>query len=152
MEFLLPANEVWGKVIFSVACVKNSVHRREGRCLPQCMLGYPIPSPWDQATPPSRPPPRDQAPPGAVHAGKYGQWAGSMHPTGMQSCMTCFLNVFTEFAEFGDKNICHYSKRTWTCHLLCERPRCYHITSKTHVRDRIFKLNPIHASVIYQIP
>ena len=26
-DFLLPpANEVWGKVIFSVACVKNSVH------------------------------------------------------------------------------------------------------------------------------
>ena len=25
--FLPPANEVWGKVIFSVACVKNSVHR-----------------------------------------------------------------------------------------------------------------------------
>ena len=24
---LLPANEVWGKVIFSVACVKNSVQR-----------------------------------------------------------------------------------------------------------------------------
>ena len=24
--FLPPANEVWGKVIFSVACVKNSVH------------------------------------------------------------------------------------------------------------------------------
>ena len=21
------------------------------------------------------------------------------------------LNVFTEFSEFGDKNICHYSKR-----------------------------------------
>ena len=38
-----------------------------------------------------------------------------------------FLNVFTEFAEFSDKNICHYSKR-------------------------IFKLSPIHASVIYQIP
>ena len=26
------------------------------------------------------------------------------------------LNVFTEFAEFSDKNICHYSKRAWTCH------------------------------------
>ena len=26
-EFLPPANEVWGKVIFSEACVKNSVHR-----------------------------------------------------------------------------------------------------------------------------
>ena len=37
-DFLLPpADEVWGKVIFSVACVKNSVHRGG---LPQCMLGY----------------------------------------------------------------------------------------------------------------
>ena len=26
-EFLPPANEVWGKVIFSQACVKNSVHK-----------------------------------------------------------------------------------------------------------------------------
>ena len=29
--FLPPANEVWGKVIFSEACVKNSVHR--GVCM-----------------------------------------------------------------------------------------------------------------------
>ena len=29
----------WGKVIFSEACVKNSVHRGGG-CLPQCMMGY----------------------------------------------------------------------------------------------------------------
>ena len=28
--FLPPANEVWGKVIFSEACVKNSVHEGEG--------------------------------------------------------------------------------------------------------------------------
>ena len=26
------------------------------------------------------------------------------------------LNVFTEFAEFGDKIICHYSKSAQTCH------------------------------------
>ena len=26
------------------------------------------------------------------------------------------LNVFTEFAEFSDKNICHYNKRAQTCH------------------------------------
>ena len=26
------------------------------------------------------------------------------------------LNVFTEFAEFSEKNICHYSKRVQTCH------------------------------------
>ena len=29
---------------------------------------------------------RDITPPGAVHAGKYGQEAGGTHPTGMQSC------------------------------------------------------------------
>ena len=27
-----------------------------------------------------------------------------------------FLNVFTEFSEFRDKNIWHYSKRSRTCH------------------------------------
>ena len=37
-----------GKVIFSEACVKNSVHGGGG-CLPQCMLGY--------TDPPSRHPP-----------------------------------------------------------------------------------------------
>ena len=26
------------------------------------------------------------------------------------------LIVFIEFAEFGDKNVCHYSKRAQTCH------------------------------------
>ena len=31
-SLLPPANEVWGKVIFSVACVRNSVHR-VGVCL-----------------------------------------------------------------------------------------------------------------------
>ena len=29
------------------------------------------------------------------------------------------VNVFTEFGEFSDNNICHYSKRVCTCHLLC---------------------------------
>ena len=28
-----------------------------------------------------------------------------------------FLNVFTEFSKFSDKNICHYSKRAQTCQL-----------------------------------
>ena len=40
----------------------------------------------------------------------------------------------------------------WTCHLLCKSPRCYHSASKTRVAERIFKLSPIYASVIYQIP
>ena len=55
------------------------------------------------------------------------------------------------FDEFSDKNICHYSKRARTCHLLWERPGYYHSISKTHMRDRIFKLSPIYSSVIYQI-
>ena len=48
--------------------------------------------PLDQAPPPPRAVPLDQAPPsmhtppGAVHAGRYGQRAGGMHPTGMQPC------------------------------------------------------------------
>ena len=53
LGFLPPANEVWGKVIFSEACVKNSVHRG----------GVP-----HQVPPPDQPgtPPPDQAgtPPG----------------------------------------------------------------------------------------
>ena len=84
--FLSPANEVWGKVIFSVACVKNSVHR--GSVSVHAGIPYP-PGPgtppleqtpfWsrhpqEQAPPGTRypsprsrhPPPRDQAhPPGA---------------------------------------------------------------------------------------
>ena len=42
-----------------------------------------------------------------------------------------FPKCFTEFREFCDTNICHYSKRARTCRLLCERPRCYHSASKT---------------------
>ena len=68
------------------------------------------------------------------------------------SCNGVFPECFTEFAEFSEKNICHYSKRARTCHLLCKRQGCYHSTNKTHVGDRIFKLSLIHASVIYQIP
>ena len=43
-------------------------------------------------------------------------------------------------------------KRAWTCHLLCKRPGCYCCISDTNIIDRIFKLIPIHALVIYQIP
>ena len=99
-HFLPPANEVWGKVIFSVAFVKNSVHGGSA----SVHAGIPHP-PSDQAPPDqTSPPPRDQAPPQtmhpqsrhpppgpgtpcAVHAGRYGQQAGGMHPTGLQSCL-----------------------------------------------------------------
>ena len=62
----------WANVIFSEACVKNSVHRGRGGCLPQCMLGYtPLgagpPSGWDtpqeQTLPPGSRHPWKQTPP-----------------------------------------------------------------------------------------
>ena len=81
-----------------------------GGCLAHCMLGY---TPLTRGSPPQQTPPLDQAPSpqtrspleqtppqtrhplprtrpphthSAVHAWKYGQQAGGMHPTGMQSC------------------------------------------------------------------
>ena len=36
---LPPANEVWGKVIFSEACVKNSIHGGGGGGIPACIAG-----------------------------------------------------------------------------------------------------------------
>ena len=48
LTFLPPANEVWGKVIFSEACVKNSVHGGGGVCLSACWDT----TPRDQTSPP----------------------------------------------------------------------------------------------------
>ena len=83
--YLLPATKLGQGYVFTRVC--DSVHM--GRwCLPQCMLGY---TPWEQTpppqkqTPPKSRPPRSR-PPRAVHAGRYGQQAGGMHPTGMHTC------------------------------------------------------------------
>ena len=92
----------WGKVMFSQACVILFT----GGCLPQCMLGYHPPgadppgsrhipradtplgadTPWEQTHPQEQTPPWDQTPlgpdtPSTEHAGRYGQCAGSTHPT-----------------------------------------------------------------------
>ena len=57
--YLLPANEVWGKVIFSEACVKNYVHRGGSASVHAGIPHPPGPgTPRDQA-----PLPPDQAPP-----------------------------------------------------------------------------------------
>ena len=63
------------------------------------------------------------------------------------SSIEFFLNVVTEFAEFSDKNICHYSKRAQTCH---PATSCVRDQDATTAPAR--QLSPIHASVIYQIP
>ena len=85
-----PANEVCEGYVFT--CVCHSVHGGGGVCLNAC---------WDPPsgadTPPRSRPPAEQTPPEqtpagnrhplcAVHAGRYSQQEGGMHPTGMQSC------------------------------------------------------------------
>ena len=49
--------------------------------------------PQDQP-PPQADPPRTRHPPSAVHAGRYGQLAGGMHPTGIQSCFIVYRMEF----------------------------------------------------------
>ena len=44
-----------------------------------------------------------------------------------------FPECFTEFSEFANKNICHYSKRAWTWHLLFKRPGCHHTVPERHI-------------------
>ena len=105
---LPPANEVWGKVIFSEACVKNSVHR--GRGSASVHAGIP---PGTRHTPPGTRHPLDQAPPlnqaspRAEHTGRYGQRAGGTHPTGMQSCIiTAYIRSLWEGNVFSHVFLC----------------------------------------------
>ena len=65
------------------------------------------------------------------------------------------LNVFTAFAEFSDKYICHYSKRARTCHTAtsCVRDQEATTVPARHMWETgSWDLSPIDASVIYQIP
>ena len=90
----------WGKVIFSEACVKNSVHRGG---LPHCMLEY---TPQEQTppradTPGADPPlgvdtPREQTP--SKCSACWGIWATSGWYAGMQSC-------YYPQMKFGQGNI-----------------------------------------------
>ena len=68
---------------------------------------------------------------------------------------TVFPKCVTYFSEFSDKKIVITVKRLKPASeplLVWETNMLPHSTSKTHVRDGIFKLSPIHVSVIYQFP
>ena len=75
--------------IFAPAC--HSVHRGGGVCRSAC---------WDTTPQEQTFPPDQTPPPGTVHAGRYGQQAGGMHPTGMQSCRLLFSNYFPKMSAF----------------------------------------------------
>ena len=97
-NLLPPANEVWGKVIFSEACVKNSVHGGEcltrytptppgpGRYPPQTRQVHPpgtrqVP-PWTRQAPPwtRQVPPWDQAGTPPLGPGRYIPPGPGRHP------------------------------------------------------------------------
>ena len=94
-QFLPPANEVWGKVIFSQACVKNSVHGG-GVSAPGGVCSQGVSAPEGGAW--WRPPP------GTAAA------AGGTHPTGMHFCLkknqfifACMFNFWSDFFVFWKK-------------------------------------------------
>ena len=77
-----PANEVWGKVIFSEACVKNSVSwgvpALGGACSGGCLLGW---VPALGVLPVGDPPPHPRT----------ATAVGGTHPTGMHSCLSLLV-------------------------------------------------------------
>ena len=73
--------------------------------LPQCMLGYQHLPPRAQTPPP----PGTRHPLCAVHAGRYGQRAGGMHHTGMQSC------YYLKFHNAHFKNVALLSGHVGRC-------------------------------------
>ena len=75
---LPPANEVWGKVIFSEACVKNSVH---GGVSASVHAGMPSP----RADPPRSRPPGGRCPPEQTPPPRSRHRPGSRHPPRKQT-------------------------------------------------------------------
>ena len=66
--------------------------------------------------------------------------------------MSAFPKYFHWIQRIQWYKILNYINIIWTYHFLCKKPGCYHSNSRTQVAKRTFKLSPIHASVIYQIP
>ena len=62
----------------------------------------------------------EQTPPSTVHAGRYGQQAGSTHPTGMH---TCFLKTKGPFTinKSGSENVTFFDVRRLFFHFLLVR-------------------------------
>ena len=100
-NLLPPANKVCEGYVFTRVCLSTGGGvpgqvRHPGQVLP----------PWAgtpprQVQPPGQASPLEEAPPPrAVHAGRYGQQAGGMHPTGMHSCAICYLFYFSHLLLF----------------------------------------------------
>ena len=82
--FLPPANEVWGKVIFSQVCVKNSVQWR-GACSGGGVWSWGLRGSWGGSGP--DPHPRGIWPGRVCGLPPTATAVGGTHPTGMHSCL-----------------------------------------------------------------
>ena len=106
--FLPPANEVWGKVIF----LNLSVILFTGGGSASVHAGIPPGSRPSLGADTPRPdtPLGADTPPCAVHAGRYSQQVGSMHPTVMQSCYrpqhSCKGYIFTGVCVSTGGGVC----------------------------------------------
>ena len=79
----------WGKVMFLHVCV---ILFTGGVCLRAC---------WNT---------NNHPPPGAVHAGRYGQQAGGTDPTGMRSCLnSCCYVLGVDDLYFNSVFTCNVS-------------------------------------------
>ena len=58
--------------------------------------------------------------------------------------------TFAEIVEYRDKKLVAIKRILRTCNLLRSRPMSYHTVTKSQVTNRIFKLTPVHDSVISQ--
>ena len=77
-------------------------------------------APLDLAPPRSGTPQTRHPPPGAVYAGRYGQQAGCMHPTGMQSSLIMYLMFANKWLQLRlsaevHEQICRYSNCSVSC-------------------------------------
>ena len=98
-SLLPPATKLGQGYVFTRVC--DSVHR--GVCLSACWDTHPParrPPPGKAELPPGkenplarRPPLARQTPPCAVHAGRYGQQVGGMHPTGMHFLFSIYISL-----------------------------------------------------------
>ena len=119
-QLLPPANEVWGKVIFSVARVKNSVCRGEylgryppgrytpgrytslGRYTPQSRYPLGRYTPPEQVNPLGRYTPRQAGTPRADTPPRAGTpWAGTLEIWSMSGRYASYWNAFLLFKEWS---------------------------------------------------
>ena len=107
--FFYRSQRSWGKVIFSKACVKDSVHRGGPGRHPQEQT-----PPWEQTYPGEQTYPQgaDTPPPGAVYAGRYGQQAGGTHPTGMHTCFYTSIIRTGQWAPWIVKGLLRKSQQS----------------------------------------